>query len=772
MTLTNGAVSVSKEIYFCAWKNNVMMRLVSLFVLTLIFSIPAKAQTETVIYTFGTTPTDGYEPSAPLLIDASGNLFGTTSGGGTAVLCPDPSGLNSCGIVFELVKSSGNYAERVLHNFSGPPGDGDEPMAGLIMDSSGNLFGTTGFGGSGLCGATSCGTAFELVKSPSGYTENVLHMFTGFDGGFIFADLVMDSSGNLYGTANGGGANGFGIVFELVNSSGTYTQKVLYSFGASAADGEFPVAGLVIDSAGNLFGTTSGDGGPFRCGLTSCGTVFELVNSPTGYTERVLYTFAGNDGANPLAGLIMDSSGNLFGTTGNGGAYGFGTVFELTNSSGSYSQKVLHSFGGTPTDGVMPVASLLIDASGNLFGTTKIGGSPTACGALGCGTVFELVNSSGTYTEKVLHSFGGVGDGESPAAALVMDGAGNLYGTTEVGGSVQLGIVFEINPVAPAPAVTLSASSITFSQIVNTSSSPQTITVTNSGIANLIFGLGGATLSGTDAAQFAIGSDTCTGSTIAPKATCSVSVTFSPTVPAIATALLTFSDNAIESAQMVNLMGTGLTPNASVTFSPATLTFPSQSISTISAVQAVTLMNSGGTPLTITSISSSAGFNETNNCGSSVAADGSCVIQVTFAPTAAGPLSGTVSVVDNAPGSPQPVAVSGLGADFAIGLASGSPQSVTISPGATASYSLTATPQGGFNQTITLACAGAPALASCSVSPAVVKIDGIDAVPLMISVRQPRRRSLFRMLPSPQSLRQPHFWLRCSISSGFWPFAS
>ena len=197
MTLTNGAVSVSKEIYFCAWKNNVMMRLVSLFVLTLIFSIPAKAQTETVIYTFGTTPTDGYEPSAPLLIDASGNLFGTTSGGGTAVLCPDPSGLNSCGIVFELVKSSGNYTERVLHNFSGPLGDGDEPMAGLIMDSSGNLFGTTGFGGSGLCGATSCGTAFELVKSPSGYTENVLHMFTGFDGGFIFADLVIDSSGNL-----------------------------------------------------------------------------------------------------------------------------------------------------------------------------------------------------------------------------------------------------------------------------------------------------------------------------------------------------------------------------------------------------------------------------------------------------------------------------------------------------------------------------------------------------------------------------------------------
>jgi uncharacterized repeat protein (TIGR03803 family) len=436
-----------------------MMRFLCLLVLIFVaFSVPAKAQTETVLYKFGSTPTDGYEPAAPLLIDASGDLFGTTSGGGTAILCPDPSGPNACGTVFELINSSGSYTESVLYNFIGAPSDGDEPTTGLIADSSGNLYGTTDYGGSGFCGATSCGTAFELVKSSTGYTENVIHTFTGFDGGgFIFAGLIMDSSGNLYGTADGAGANGYGNVFELVNSSGSYTEKVLYSFGATAADGWYPVAGLVMDAAGNLFGTTSEDGGPFSCGLSSCGTVFELVNSPTGYTEKVLYTFAESDGANPLAGLIMDSSGNLYGTTSNGGAYGFGTVFELVNSSGSYTERVLHSFGGTPADGVFPVASLLMDGSGNLFGTTKMGGSATLCDGLGCGTAFELVNSSGTYAERVLHSFGQVGDGESPAAALVMDKAGNLYGTTEAGGSsLSLGTVFEINPSAPGATPTTS----------------------------------------------------------------------------------------------------------------------------------------------------------------------------------------------------------------------------------------------------------------------------------------------------------------------------
>ena len=700
------------------------------------FCAAAEAQSETVLYTFGNTPTDGYEPGAPLLMDGSGNLFGTTSAGGTAVLCPDPSGLNACGTVFELVNSSGTYTEKVLYNFNGAPSDGDEPTAGLIMDSSGNLYGTTGYGGPGLCGGTSCGTVFELVKSSNGYTEKVLHSFNGFDGAFPLLGLIMDSSDNLYGTAQGGGANGYGTVFELVNSSGSYSEKVLYNFGASTADGASPVGGLVMDGAGNLFGTTSEDGGPFNCGLTSCGTVFELVNSPNGYTEKVLYTFAEIDGANPVAGLIMDTSGNLYGTTRNGGAYGFGTVFELINSSGNYTEEVLHSFGGMPSDGVAPLSSLLRDGSGNLFGTTSMGGSATSCGGYGCGTVFELLYSSGTYTEKVLHSFGGVGDGESPGAALIMDSSGNLYSTTTEGGSsLQLGTVFEINPSASAPAVTLSSSSLTFnSQILNMTSPPQSLTITNSGISNLIFGSSGVTLSGPNVADFAISANACSGVTVAPKASCSVSVTFTPTVAANETAVLTFSDNAVYSAQTVALIGTGITVSPSVTFSLTSLTFSSQTVSTTSAAQAVTLTNVGGSSLSITNISTTSYFNQTNNCGSSVAAGESCVIQVRFAPTTGGQLIGSVSVADNAPGSPQIVTFAGIGADFTVGLASGSPPSVVISPGTTASYSLTVTPQGEFNQTVMFTCGGAPSMAACSVSPATVILDGTNAAPLTVSV--------------------------------------
>jgi len=365
------------------------MRLVSLLVLFLVgFPVASKAQTETVLYEFGNTPTDGYEPSAPLLIDSSGNLFGTTSAGGTSVLCPDPLGPSPCGTIFELVNSSGKYTEKVLYNFTGPPGDGRQPLAGLIMDSSGNLYGTTGYGGSGLCGATTCGTAFELVKSSSGYTERVIYMFNGFEGGFPLPGLIVDSSGNLYGTTNGGGAYGYGTVFELVNSSGNYTEKLLYSFGASASDGVYPLATLIMDSAGNLFGTTIGDGGAFRCGLTTCGTVFELIKSPSGYTERVLYMFGGSDGANPLAGLITDASGNLYGTTyqgGGGGATcqtyfgGCGTAFKLSHT-GKFT--VLHSFTGG-ADGGWLFAPLAIDAKGNLYGTANIGG-------IGDGTVFKI----------------------------------------------------------------------------------------------------------------------------------------------------------------------------------------------------------------------------------------------------------------------------------------------------------------------------------------------------------------------------------------------
>lgn len=717
------------------------MRLASLVVLILVaFSVPAGAQTETVVYSFGSAPIDGYQPAAPLLMDGAGNLFGTTVLG-SDTLC-DLGEVFGCGTVYELVKSSNGYTEKLLYSFgsSSPTSDGASPQAGLIMDAAGNLYGTTTYGGSSNClldiGSDGCGTVFELVKSSTGYTEEVLYTFTGFDGAYPLAGLTIDSAGNLYGTTSNGGANdGYGVVFELVNSAGTYTYEVLYNFGATATDGRNPLGGLVMDSAGNLYGTTSLDTGSYSCGLSACGTVFELVNSADGYSEKILYTFSESGGANPEAGLIMDSSGNLYGTASNGGAYGSGTVFELVNSSGNYTEKVLHSFGGTPTDGVLPIASLVMDDSGNLFGTTNMGGSATLCGGYGCGTAFELLNSSGTYTERVLHGFGGVSDGESPDAALVMDSAGNLYGTTPTGGlPYEVGTAFEISPTAAAPTVALSASGLTFDQLVDTTSPAQGVTVMNSGPGNLIFGSSGVTLSGVNAAEFAISADSCSNSTVAPNGSCSASVTFSPTVPATETATLTFSDNAVVSAQAVTLTGMGLTQNASVTLSPQELNFSSQMVSTTSAAQPVTLMNSGVSPLSITSISASVGFEQTNNCGSSLGGAASCTIQVSFAPTMAYPQSGALSITDNAGGSPQTVALTGTGADFTIAVASGSPQSLSVSPGESANYSLTVTPEGGFNQTVSVGCSGAPALATCSVSPSMPAINGSAAIPLTVYV--------------------------------------
>jgi uncharacterized repeat protein (TIGR03803 family) len=717
-------------------------RILYLLLILLGMSVPLRSQTQTVLYSFGSTPTDGYYPAGALVVDSSGNLFGTT-GEGSDTLC-DLAEVFGCGIVYELVKSSNGYTERVLYSFgsSSSTSDGASPQAGLIMDAAGNLYGTTTYGGSSNClvdiGVDGCGTIFELVKSSTGYTENVLYAFTGFDGAYPLAGLLMDSSGNLYGTASNGGAYGYGVVFELVNSSGIYAETTLYNFGGSPNDGTDPVAGLIMDATGNLYGTTSADRGPFACGLSSCGTVFELVKTSSGYNEHVLYQFTGPDGANPQAGLIMDALGNLYGTTSQGGAYGQGAVFELVNSSGAYTEKVLYSFGGTAADGTDPVASLLPDASGNLYSITESGGSTTACGGFGCGTVFELVNSSGSYAEQLLHSFSGGRDGSSPAAALIMDSGGDLYGTTKAGGSnLQLGTVFTINPTAAAADATLSTTNLTFSnQLINTSSPAQTITVTNNGKANLIFGSNAVTLSGGQPMDFAIGPDLCSGTTVAPNATCTVSITFAPAVVATLTATLNFFDNSVTGLQAANLTGIGVLPNSPViALSPPSLTFSAQLAATSSSPQTTTLTNTGSAVLNIIDISSTTGnFNQTNNCGTSVAAGASCVISVSFMPTTGGPLTGFISINGNAPAGPQNVNLSGTGEDFFLGLATGAPQSATVSPGGNASFSLSVTPTGGFSQTVTLGCSGAPLLATCSVSPSPVTLDGTHTVSLTVSV--------------------------------------
>ncbi len=306
--------------------------------------------------------------------------------------------------------------EQVLHSFTGGT-DGAYPEAGLVRDAAGNLYGTTAHGG-----AYGYGTVFRV--SASG-TETVLHSFTynGTDGVDPEAGLVRDTAGNLYGTTAQGGAYTYGTVFE-VSASGTET--VLHSF-TGGADGASPYAGLVRDAAGNLYGTTV-SGGAYNYG-----TVFEVSASGT---ETVLHSFTGGtDGRNPGAGLVRDAAGNLYGTTAYGGSYSNGTVFEV---SASGTETVLHSFTGG-TDGAYPGEGgpgLVRDAAGNLYGTTGEGG------AYNYGTVFE-VSASGA--ETVLYSFTGGAYGEYPAAGLVRDAAGNLYGTTVDSGIGAFGTVFEVS---------------------------------------------------------------------------------------------------------------------------------------------------------------------------------------------------------------------------------------------------------------------------------------------------------------------------------------
>jgi hypothetical protein len=231
---------------------------------------------------------------------------------------------------------SGELAAQTLttlYSFAGLP-DGASPLAGVISDATGNLYGTTEFGGNTICGSGGCGTVFKLTPNGSGgYGETVLYTFTGPDGAFPYTgDLITDAAGNLYGTTNEGGGgvcalNGScGVVFKLTpNGSGGYSETVLYRFAvASPSDGAIPLAGLIADAMGNLYGTTVQSGGGGACGVPGCGIVFKLTPNGSGaYSETVLYRFTGGtDGAAPRAGLISDAMGNLYGTTAGGGGGG------------------------------------------------------------------------------------------------------------------------------------------------------------------------------------------------------------------------------------------------------------------------------------------------------------------------------------------------------------------------------------------------------------------------------------------------------------------
>ena len=409
------------------------------FVLAAGVATRAQGPTFTVLHSFTGPTGDGAIPAAPVIMDAAGNLYGTTAFGGLTNC--SVFGDVGCGTVFKLDPSG---HETVLHMFSG--GDGAFPAAGLLRDATGNLFGTTVNGGSaGFCRNFGCGTVFKL--DPAG-NLTVLHAFTGgSDGGNPTAGLITDVAGNLYGTTGFGGTFGNGTVFKL-DASGNET--VLHSF--TGADGIEPSAPLIRDATGNLYSTAFRGGSAGSCNNFGCGTVFKL--DPLG-NLTVLHAFTGgSDGRNPSAGLARDPAGNLYGTTDGGGPADVGIVFKL-DSLGNLM--VLHAFiggdGANVTLEGIPAAGLIRDAAGNLFGAAFRGGDQ------GLGTVFKLDPLlDPLHNLTVLHSFTGGSDGSGPLASLIMDAAGNLYGTASsfmVSGG--FGTVFKLTIQETPPSVACTA---------------------------------------------------------------------------------------------------------------------------------------------------------------------------------------------------------------------------------------------------------------------------------------------------------------------------
>jgi len=375
----------------------------------------ATGQTFTVIHDF-TNGSDGGNPLSGFFF-AGGNLYGTTSSGGRL----------GVGVVFKM-NTSGQ--ETVLYEFTGGT-DGASPEGRLVMDRSGNFYGTTTAGG-----VSNAGTVFKVTRKGQ---ETVLYSFSGKpDGANPVAGLAIDSAGNLYGTTTAGGSNGNGTVFKLAipTLAGVrWTEEVLYSFG-TGTDGAVPIGGVTLDASGNLYGTTSAGG------IYGYGTVFQLSSSSlSGWKETILHHFElGSDGGVPYAGLTLYGK-TLYGAAtegGAGGTTGGGTVFELTPTTGGWTFTVLYDLAGWEISGTF--RNLLVTSSSKIYATTHCDGSDTA------GTVYELSESGGSWTYKSLYVFTGGNDGRFSFSNLVADKSGNLYGTTDAGGTNGSGVVFKVTP--------------------------------------------------------------------------------------------------------------------------------------------------------------------------------------------------------------------------------------------------------------------------------------------------------------------------------------
>jgi uncharacterized repeat protein (TIGR03803 family) len=379
------------------------------------------ADKESIIHNFNRA--SGSYASSGLYIDPSGNLFGLTDNGMLFELSPASSG-------------SWKYTELFSTGC-------DYPTGPLVRDKDGNFYAANFFG-----------SVYQISEGAEGWVSTLMYRVNDVSG-FGPSSLLVDSARNVYGIDGLNGANGFGYVFELSpTNAGTWSLIDLHDFngvdGNASNSGNTAagkLGGLIMDASGNLYGVTFSGGSNPTCG-SSCGVVFKLTNKSGAWTERVLHTFNGADGANPDASLLMDAAGNLYGTTSAGGSAGFGVVFEIALVSGKPLTHVLHNFTNSGGDGAYPQAPLLMDAAGNLYGTTSSGGGVGDCTVeqdQGCGMAFKLSPVGQQWKESLLHAFRGLGDGSVPSP-LVADAAGHLYGDGDSSGSGNLAVVFELFP--------------------------------------------------------------------------------------------------------------------------------------------------------------------------------------------------------------------------------------------------------------------------------------------------------------------------------------
>jgi len=416
-------------------------------VLSILFSLiiccwSASAQTYTVLHDF-TGGADGGSPSAAsLTLGGSGTLYGTTVGGGVG----DPGQ----GVVFQITHETGGWVLASLYSFGGF--NGAEPQAPVVFGPGGLFYGSTTNGGNlrdESCFYRGCGVVFMLQPPPTAchavlchWIETPIYTFATLTDGFEpTGPLAFDRAGNLYGTTAIGGTgqciNGCGTVFQLARSGLSWTKTTLYNFPGGA--NPYPTSGVIVGRSGVLYGTAEGGG------LFDQGTVFQLTPSGSGWTFSLIYNFHnGSDGGDPEGGLVMDAAGNLYGTTGTGGSGGGGTVFELSPSGGGWTFSVIASFSGYHGS----TGSLAFDSAGNLYGTTRDDG------AYHYGNVFKLTPSGGQWTYSDLYDFTGGNDGGEPYAGVTLDSSGNIYGTALYGpcqgcriqGNPGCGVVWEITP--------------------------------------------------------------------------------------------------------------------------------------------------------------------------------------------------------------------------------------------------------------------------------------------------------------------------------------